>query len=171
MNYNVSSPGTALLCIIICVSFPEKYIVCVFVLPNVFVLTCMLCLWLLWFPSCAFSQKGLSLKKCVCDYFPNSSIHSCSRLVSTHFHLPFLCPQEGDETDTKLVLWMIIHLLRWLSNHVECDYSPHVSLGLRLPKACWHLFELTPHKLHICAHPLAVPAHFKFYTSSNPPCK
>lgn len=45
--------------------------------------TCMLCLWVLCFSLCAFSQKGLSLKGHVFGaYFSNCSIHAPSWLQS-----------------------------------------------------------------------------------------
>lgn len=116
---------------------------------SVFVAACLrLCpalhamLWFVWFPLGTFSQKGLFyLKKCLRLF--HKQVYSSSLLASTLFHLPFLFPQEGDRTDTKLVPWMIIHVLQRLPNHVEYDHSLRVSIGLWLPMACWHLFQFT----------------------------
>lgn len=80
-------------------------------------------LWFAWFPSGTFSQKGLfHLKKRVRLF--HKQVYSSPILASTLFHLPFLFPQEGDGTDTKLVPLMIIRVLQRLSNHVECDHTP-----------------------------------------------
>lgn len=54
-------------------------------------------------------------------------LHSCSLSASILVHLPFVCPQEEEETDTKSVLCTIIYLLKSLSNHAECDCSLHCS--------------------------------------------
>lgn len=64
---------------------------------------------------------------------PAISIWFIPAVSSLHFffHLSFLsffslsCQQGEEDTGIKLVLWLIIH---WFSNHVECDYSLHVSL-------------------------------------------
>lgn len=104
--------------------------------------------WFVWFPSGTFSQKGLFHLKTKWLRRFHKQVYSSSLLASTLFHLPFLFPQEGDRTDTKLVPWMIIHVLQQLSNHAERDYSLRVSSGLRLPKACWH----PPQTSHLLIH-------------------
>lgn len=56
------------------------------------------------------SEGPFTKRTCVWGLFLKL-LYSCSFLASVLFHLPLLCPQEEEETDTKLVLWMIIYLL------------------------------------------------------------
>lgn len=113
---------------------------------------------------CTFSQKGFSVKEHEFQtilLFSSCSVQATS-LLQFSFHLPFLYQQEEDETDIKLVPWMITYCICWIG---------FLTMRNMITTFTFLWFMITKYMLaplwvnpHIYAHPLAVHVHFKLQT-------